>query len=79
MLARLSYEQLRSGEAEIDGKTVAVGSLSSYNGARTIAELLAQEIRDGDFLLSRPMEPLPREQSMKGLQIRERPAGGGRA
>jgi L-aspartate semialdehyde sulfurtransferase len=72
VLARLSYEQLKRGEAIVMGKAVEVGSLSSYPLALEIAHLLADEIRSGKFLLSRPSAPLPRVQSMKSLPARKK-------
>ncbi len=75
VITHLSYEQLRSGEAVVDGNTVEVGSLSSYDMALQIAETLADEIRNGEFLVTEPFAPLTREQAMKGLEIRERPGG----
>ena len=72
VIAKVSYEQLRSGEIELDGKTIAVGSLSSYFKALEIANLLADEIRKGDFLLAQPMAMLPRDNAMKPLAIREK-------
>ncbi len=71
-LCRLSYEQLKRGEASVMGKTVEVGSLSSYATALEIAHLLADRIRRGEFLLSRPSRPLPRAQSMKPLAVRKK-------
>ncbi len=73
VLARVSYEQLRRGEIELDGHKVAVGSLSSYYKALEIAHLLAEEIRKGDFHLSEPIAPLPKNTAMKPLQIRDKP------
>jgi L-aspartate semialdehyde sulfurtransferase len=72
VLARFSYEELRRGEVTLQGKTVPVGSLSSYAMALEIAETLKDEIRRGDFLLSRPIRALPRSQSMKPLTIRRK-------
>lgn len=72
VIAKVSYEQLRRGEIEIDGKTIAVGSLSSYYKALEIAHLLADEIRKGDFLLAEPMARLPQDGAMKPLVIREK-------
>lgn len=71
ILSRVSYEQLRRGEIELDGQTVQVGSLSSYNKALQAAELLRDEIARGDFLLSQPIRALPRDRAMKPLTIRE--------
>ena len=72
VLCEIDYETLKSGAATILGKSVAVSSLSSYAKALEAAELLKDEIRRGDFLLAEPMAPLPREQGMKGLTIREK-------
>jgi uncharacterized protein (DUF39 family) len=38
--------------------------------AREIAELLKEEIAGGEFLITRPIAPLPKEQSTKSLEIR---------
>ena len=72
VIARVSYEQLRHGEIEIDGKTIAVGSLSSYYKALEIAHLLADEVRKGEFLLAEPIARLPQDSAMKPLVIREK-------
>jgi L-aspartate semialdehyde sulfurtransferase len=72
VIAKVSYEQLRSGEIEIEGMTVGVGSLSSYFKALEIANLLADEIRRGDFMLAEPIATLPRDNAMKPLVIREK-------
>ncbi len=72
VVAKVSYEQLRQGEIAIDGKTVGVGSLSSYFKALEIANLLADEIRKGDFTLAQPMAMLPKDNAMKPLMIREK-------
>lgn len=73
VIGRVSYEQLRTGTIQLDGREVAVGSLSSYNKAIEIAGLLADEIRRGEFHLARPISPLPQDGAMKGLAIREKP------
>jgi uncharacterized protein (DUF39 family) len=72
-LCRLSYEELKRGEVTVLGKKVEVSSLSSYATALEIARIVKDEIRRGDFLLSRPSSPLPRSQSMRGLQARKKP------
>jgi len=74
IVGHVNYAQLRSGEIELDGKTVAVGSLSSYFKAQEIAHLLADEIRRGDFQLSQPLAMLPRDTGMKPLLAREKPS-----
>jgi uncharacterized protein (DUF39 family) len=70
VLAKVNYEQLRSGEITINQQKDAVGTLSSYKLALEIAELLKEEIARGEFMLSKPLAPLPRKQSFKSLQIK---------
>jgi len=70
VLCQVSYEQLRSGEIEVDGKAVPVGSLSSYKKALEVANLLADEIRRGDFPLAKPSAPLPPDEAMRPLPMR---------
>ncbi len=67
-----NYEELRSSQIEVEGQKVEVGSISSYYKALEIATLLADEIRRGEFLVSRPIAPLPRNTKMKPLVIREK-------
>ena len=74
VLGHVSYEQLRSGQIDVQGKTVAAASLSSYYKALEIAELLADDIRRGDFQLTRPLAPLPKDTTMKSLDIKEPPS-----
>jgi uncharacterized protein (DUF39 family) len=69
VICRLSYAELKNGEVNIEGKKVLTGSMSSYSKALEIAHLLKDEIKRGDFLLSRPYQPLPRDQSMGSLKI----------
>jgi uncharacterized protein (DUF39 family) len=74
VISYVSYEQLRSGQVEVEGKKVAVGSLSSYYKALQIANLLADEIRRGDFRLVEPIEPLAKDKKMKPLVTRKKPS-----
>ena len=74
VLCHVSYEQLRSGEIEVEGRKVAVGSLSSYYKALEIAHLLADEIKRGDFRLAEPIAYLPKDTTMKPLVTREKPS-----
>ena len=73
VLCHVNYEQLRSGRIEVEGKEIAVGSLSSYHKALEIAHLLADEIRRGDFRLAEPIQYLPKDTTMKPLVMREKP------
>lgn len=71
VLGQVSYEQLRSGHIQLNGKTVEVGSLSSYYKALEIANLLADDIRRGDFHLTQPIAALPKHTAMKPLVKRK--------
>lgn len=68
VLGSVSYEELRSGSINLNGKKVESGGLSSYAGAVKIANILKEEIRSGQFLLTSPIAPLPAEQSMKPMK-----------
>ena len=74
VICHVNYEQLRSGRIEVEGKEVAVGSLSSYYKALQIANLLADEIRRGDFRLAEPSTPLSKDTKMKPLVARKKPS-----
>ncbi len=71
VICSLNYEELKRGEVSINGKKVEVGSLSSYAKALEIANILKDEIEQGEFLLSEPLRKLPVEQRMKTLEMRD--------
>ncbi len=71
VITHVNYEQLRSGQIELEGKKIEVGSLSSYHKALEIATLLADEIRRGEFQITRPIAQLPQDIQMKSLVKRE--------
>lgn len=68
VLATVNYEELKSGSVNILGKDVEAASLSSYEKAIKIAEILKAEIRDGNFTINKPYEGLPPDQSMKSMK-----------
>jgi uncharacterized protein (DUF39 family) len=70
VIGRVNYEELKSGEVRLNGKTVETSSMSSYSGALEAAHLLADEIRRGEFPLTKPIRPLAIDVSMRGLEIR---------
>jgi len=74
VICHVSYEQLRSGQIDVKGQKIAVGSLSSYHKALEIAHLLADEIKRGDFRLAEPIAYLPKKTKMKPLLTREKPS-----
>ncbi|MDD2778412.1 MAG: homocysteine biosynthesis protein [Methanocellales archaeon] len=58
-LRKVSYEELKSGMIELDGKEVRTSPLSSFFMARKVASTLKHWIEQGNFMLSQPMEKLP--------------------
>lgn len=70
----VSYEDLKSGSVEINGRAVNTSSLSSYYMADEIANKLKDSILCGEFLLTQPAELLPRVGSARPMkQTREFP------
>jgi len=72
VVKRVSYAELRSGKVYLGDKSVPSSSLSSYKIAREIAETLKKWIQEGIFLLTEPLEPLPREREFKPLKVKGR-------
>ena len=68
VLATVNYEELKSGSVNILGTEVEAASLSSYEKAIKIAEILKAEIQDGNFTLNKPYGALPPDQSMKSMK-----------
>lgn len=66
----VSYEELRSGFVELNGKKVPTAPMSSLKKAREIAQLLKQQIKDGEFLVSQPVASLSMENKPNSLDIR---------
>lgn len=58
-LGMVSYAELKSGSITLNNTTIPTASLSSYAGAREIAEELKNWIRNGEFFLTSPAAPLP--------------------
>jgi uncharacterized protein (DUF39 family) len=58
-LGHVTYADLRRGEIEVCGKRVKTAALSSLSKAREIAQRLKDWIREGSFLLGKPVELLP--------------------
>ncbi len=74
ILGEVSYDELRSGHVEVQGKDVPTGSLSSYVKAAEIASILKKWIEAGQFLLTEAVSPLPgAESGMSSRPLKERP------
>jgi L-aspartate semialdehyde sulfurtransferase len=58
-IGQVSYEQLRSGEIEVNGYKVRTAPVASLAKARKIAALLKQMIQKGEFMLQEPIQQFP--------------------
>ncbi len=74
VLGEVSYEQLKSGKIVVQGKEVPTAPISSYTKAVEIAEILKDWIKQGRFLLTEPVAPLPGPESGLTFKLlKERP------
>ncbi|MDD3856614.1 MAG: homocysteine biosynthesis protein [Methanoculleus sp.] len=74
-LARVSYADLKSGSVEIGGETVRTSSLSSYRGARAVAQELKARIEAGKMELAVPtrrIDPKKRAKPMRETAVTPR-------
>jgi len=73
-LGEVSYAELKSGRVKLKDKEIPTASLSSYSRAVEIAQTLKKWIKDGKFLLTQPVAPLPGvEAGIKFKPLKERP------
>ncbi|MGB2727682.1 MAG: homocysteine biosynthesis protein [Halobacteriota archaeon] len=68
VVREVTYEELKSGVIEIEGKEVPTSPLSSFYMAKKVAEELTSRIERGEFLLSQPVERLPRDTVFKPMK-----------
>lgn len=68
VLRKVTYEELKSGVIELDGKEVPTSSMSSYFMARKIAEVLKEWVKRGEFLLTAPVEKLSSKTIFKPMR-----------
>jgi len=69
--SKISYEELKSGTVELNGKKVKCASISSLYYAKIITEKLKSSIESGNFLLSKPVEQLNTKNIIKPLHRKE--------
>ncbi|MHA1651783.1 MAG: homocysteine biosynthesis protein [Candidatus Helarchaeota archaeon] len=70
ILRSVTYAELKSGEIELNGKSVPVSPLSSLKMAREIAETLKQWIQQGEFFLTSPVERLSTTRVFNPMKVR---------
>ena len=68
VLRKVTYEELKSGCIEFNGKKIKTFPMSSYHKAREVAEKLKEWIEKGDFELSMPVERLPVKGRLKNMR-----------
>lgn len=68
-LKRVSYEELKTGYVDLNGKKVKCSSLSSLLYARKVAVTLKKWIQDGKFFLNPPAETLPTNTIFKPMKL----------
>jgi uncharacterized protein (DUF39 family) len=68
-IRQASYAELRSGHIDINGKSVRTSSISSYQKAKLIAEMLKKEIIKGEFCLTEKVASLPEERAQLPLDL----------
>ncbi len=74
VLRKVTYEELKSGMIEIEGKEVPTSPLSSFYMANKVADALKSRIESGKFLLSLPVERLSTDTVFKPMkQTKELP------
>lgn len=70
-LARVNYQELRSGAIMLNNKRVKTAPLSSLWKAREIAQVLKEWIRKGEFFLQEPVELFSNQCTVKPLTLLE--------
>jgi len=70
-LGRVSYAQLRSGKVELNGRSVPTAPLSSLFMAREIAQVLKQNIAEGNFAVTKPIKEVEMFGDFTPLTLKE--------
>jgi uncharacterized protein (DUF39 family)/CBS domain-containing protein len=73
VLRKVTYEELKSGKIELEGKEVFTSPLSSFSVAQRVADELKRRIERGEFFLSAPVERLPTDTVVKPMKQPELP------
>lgn len=66
-IGEVSYEELRSGQIEINGQSIRTAPVASLAKARKIADLLKKQVQNGEFLLQEPIQQFPHNTTLKPL------------
>lgn len=66
-LGQVTYEQLRTGEIDVNGQKVRTAPVASLAKARKIADILKKQIQAGEFFIQEPIQMFPSNTSLKSL------------
>jgi uncharacterized protein (DUF39 family)/CBS domain-containing protein len=69
-LRDVTYEELKSGKVELNGRSAPASSLSSLKLAREIADTLKTWIQNGEFFLTPPVERISTTRIFNPMKIR---------
>jgi len=70
VVREVSYEELFSGKVELDGKSARSSPLSSMKISVKIMDRLKEWIENKEFYLTKPLETLPRDTTVKTMKPR---------
>ncbi len=65
----VSYAQLKTGRMTIEGKSIRVAPLASIPLSRKVAETLKTWIEKGEFTLTEPVSPLPKDRAFMAQDL----------
>jgi len=68
VLGRTNYAELRSGTIKINGEKVRTAPVASLQKARVIADELKKWIQSGNFEITKPVIPFPKNTSLRSLK-----------
>lgn len=64
----VSYEELQSGNIEIDGKNIKTAPVTSIKKSREIAQILKDKITSGEFTLTQPVKAFDLNSTVKPMK-----------
>ncbi len=71
VIRRVNYAELISGKVELNGEEVRVSPLSSFYLAEKVMKDLKKMIERGEFLITQPVDSIPRKMEFKPMRQRE--------
>lgn len=72
VLGEVRYSDLKKGKIIVMGREVSAFPISSFPKAKIICETLKEWIKNGQFFLTKPLEPFPKAEEVKVNNLEER-------